>query len=146
MRSSTENFINSLERANSSTPFGSILAPLAPISKLDEEEQITDYPIATTVVEHKNDQKEVAVKTDLDRLKEEKSEENQEKKNTIKKRSKNEIGKHLYSLDFLLSRANCQSSKQMPSNWRQLNELHPNVCFAGKVEFTYNSWCRSKQF
>ena len=135
VRSSTENFINSLERANSSTPFGSILAPLAPISKLDEEEQITT---ATTTVEDKNDQKEVTVKTDLDRV--------LEKKNTIKKRSKNEIGKHLYSLDFLLSRANCESSKQMPLNWRELNELHPNVCFSGKVEFMYNSWCRSKQF
>ena len=147
VRSSTENFINSLERANSSTPFGSILAPLAPISKLDEEEQVTEEPIktVTTAVEHKNDQKEVTVKTDLDRVQERKSEEQQEKKNATKKKGKSEKGRNLYSLDFLLSRANCESSKQMPSNWRQLNELYPNICFAGKVKFIYNSWCRSKQ-
>ena len=41
--------------------------------------------------------------------------------------------KHQYSIDFLLLRADVPSSKQLPSNWKELNEKYPLVCFCGKV-------------
>ena len=45
--------------------------------------------------------------------------------------------KHQYSIDFLLLRADVPSSKQLPSNWKELNDKYPLVCFCGKVSNPY---------
>lgn len=136
-RSSTENFISSL--AQSSAPFGSILAP---ITVNDEEEESEAF------CENGRDGEQLAtpamLTTDLDVVARNRDQEKHEysEKNVDDSAS----SKRVYSLDFLLSRADVQNSKTMPENWRQLSALYPNVCFSGKVDFFYNAMCRPRPF
>ena len=128
MRSSTENFISSL--ANSSAPFGSILAPLSIHDRLDEEDELK-YKEKATTTRNNIDTLIMSPKSDLDIIAKRRDRlANSQQGNGNKVSSSN---KHVYSLDFLLSRAEVENSKTMPTNWRDLSFLYPNICFSGKV-------------
>jgi hypothetical protein len=41
--------------------------------------------------------------------------------------------RRIYTMDFLLKRADAPASKRLPSNWKELNQKYPFICFCGKV-------------
>lgn len=132
MRSSTENFISSLARANLSAPFSSILVPLTIHDRLDEEddhETTSNAKPSKTLANHTLSA--TASRNDLDIIAKRQDRLSSTASQQLKPVSSQ---KHVYSLDFLLSRAEVESAKKMPNNWRELSSLYPNICFSGKVK------------
>lgn len=121
-RSSTENLLSSINDSNSSlksSPFSSFLAPLSLTESIKEEDSgIGD------------------VSSDKDSFVKESSNSKSPSGSTTSSSSSSSSTsskKLVYNLDFLLKRADFPSSKQMPSNWKELNSKYPSVCFCGKV-------------
>lgn len=127
IRSSTENSISCLANVNNSAPFGSHLVPLTIHDKLDEENDEfahIDEKTNSTLSSASFSSMEI---NDLDRMANKRDQAGSSQQNTPSSK------KYVYSLDFLLSRAEADSSRTMPSNWKELSAMYPNICFSGKV-------------
>lgn len=107
-RSSTDTQISSLQQSKtvSTSPF-SVLLPLSPKS--------------SDSLKNPNN-----IILEEERLNEVDANNNEIKNNTTE-------NKHRYSVDFLLLRSDMPNSKKLPSNWKELNEIFPSICFCGKV-------------
>jgi hypothetical protein len=68
---------------------------------------------------------------DEEHLKSKIAKEKKKKEDLERRTSSSE--KRVYSLDFLLARAEVESSKKLPLNWKELSAAYPNICFCGKV-------------
>lgn len=127
IRSSTENSISCLVNVNNSAPFCSHLVPLTIHDKLNEETDEfahVDEKTNSTLSSASFSSIEI---NDLDKMANKRDQAGFSEQNTPSSK------KYVYSLDFLLSRAEADSSRTMPSNWKELSAMYPNICFSGKV-------------
>jgi hypothetical protein len=143
-RSSTENFISSLNETGSS-PFGSFLQPLTTTTTFkkpsreireeeeDEEDEERDY-------ENVAFERSRGVKN-FDQSAARRVAASRETTSPVVvvgnsgggNRISNRNAKKVYNVEFLLARADVESSKKLPANWKELSALYPNICFCGKV-------------
>lgn len=120
-RSITENQISSLQESEttSSSPFTSILNPFTPkfnCTKSKSNNQIPEEEVVNDLYP------QVVSGADLNKC---------DTEAETKKR---------YSIDFLLLRSDIPSSKNLPGNWKNLNEKFPSICFCGKVLSYFNPY------
>lgn len=112
-RSSTDTQISSLQQSKTVSPFSNML-PVSPKSSSISNNVIIEEE--RPVDANNNEITESTITT---------------------KKSEN---KHRYSVDFLLLRSDMANSKKLPSNWKELNEIFPSICFCGKVLSYFNPY------
>lgn len=112
-RSMTETQISSLQMSKTNSPF-SVLLPLTPKTQLSSPSKLSNSPLLEEV------DASIISATDINN-------------NTINNTEPKKETKLRYSKDVLLLRSDVPSSKKLPTNWKDLNELFPSICFCGKV-------------
>lgn len=119
-RSMTETQISSLQMSKTNSPF-SVLLPLTPKTQLSSPSKLSNSPLLEEV------DASIISATDINN-------------NTINNTEPKKETKLRYSKDVLLLRSDVPSSKKLPTNWKDLNELFPSICFCGKVLSYFNPY------
>jgi hypothetical protein len=127
-RSKTENQISTIREKNVSNPFGSFLAPLS-IKEVHDDDEDCDTM-------HKKADNQFSCSPLSSSSDSSSSSTIFNKKSTSSGTSSRP--KYVYTVDFLLKRAESNQAKKMPHNWLQLNQKFSDICFCGKVISYFN--------